>query len=229
MGKGTYEDIYKNTIMENKHLWRLSKALDLEKEYGEEKQFNTREILREITGFSEWEQKHLKYLYDKQWLQDKYNEMTVAGVSRERYNAIDKEVDAIRLKYENEEIACPEAAKQIKALLDAELKKYEKKTKTKKQAKLAKTEPKPRKPEPAFVMPVAVKFEMSEFPEKALKFNEAESTAEYYFKSGGMSFGVAKSLNRPVGFMASWDNVQVYINPEVLAQKILEYINEQGE
>lgn len=120
---------WENTIFENKAIFRILKNANEGNELSDIS-VNSTEILKEITGYSKYEQDVLIVIFDNDWLQRQNDKLDALGVSYQRVNELAARREAIGEKLNNGEVSMNEALTAVKKMykdtFDAMAKKKEK-------------------------------------------------------------------------------------------------------
>lgn len=124
------------TIYGNTHFSRILENVNI----GDDEPLNSVDVLKEVTGYSEYEQTYLNVLYSPEWLQDKLDSLRNLGISLGLEQTLIENMEKARTAYENEEVTLNNAVKSIKDMFK-DIK--ERLTKPKGEKK-AKPEPKPK-------------------------------------------------------------------------------------
>ena len=187
---------YENTIYENKAFSRIWKQFNLDAKFVDDSPIDSIEILKEITGYSKYEQEFLNVLYGDEWLQKKLDRLRSLGCPAENEEAILASRDIIIAEYENETNSLNHAVNEVKKLfLNAETELSKSKVKKEKKP-LPKIEA-VAKPEPIpLIGRINIPVNYSEMP---MRYDENNSKCEFYFKAEGLGLGLIYTQNVPVG------------------------------
>lgn len=131
-GRGVWD----STIFENEHFSRILKNSNIDAD----EPLNSVDILKDVTGYTHYEQQFLNVLYSADWLQKQLDSLRDLGISLGLEQTLIENMEKARAEYENEKVTLNNAVKSIKDMFK-DIK--EKLTKPKGEKK-AKPEPKPK-------------------------------------------------------------------------------------
>ncbi len=211
---------YENTIFENT---MFSRILDENIKNSNDGEFSidSTEILKQVTGYSEYEQTYLSVLYNDDWLQKKLDGLRLLGCSVEIEEVLISLREKAVQEYEAGNATLNNAVSEVKRVFkdaEAHLKPKEEK-KPKKDSTLASQEGNFKKPMKLALQLPGVKA-TCKYSETPLLYDEEKSVCEFFFKSGGFTFGFITTLERPVGICCETPNGIVMINSERLAELV---------
>lgn len=219
-GKG----IYAETIFENEEYWRFAKTSGIFEKVKPGEPLNTAKILKDLTGFTEYEQKYLLRIKKKDWIQEEIyrlrNKLMSEDVEKQIWDnfALVQEAHASGETTTNDAIkSLNKMLKEIEDFLDEEKRKKDKLPKLKKDRIPKDKASKKEVPAKTLLLKVNAGATFSETPHK---FSEQQSTLDFCFKADKYSFGVAKTMNSIVGFAVRVGDENYLIKPEMLAKFI---------
>lgn len=216
--------IYAETIFENEDYWRFAKANGIFEKVKPGEPLNTAKILKDLTGFTEYEQKFLLRIKKKDWIQEEIYRLRDKLLSDDVEKQIWDNFALVQEEHASEKISTNDAIKslnkmlkEVEDFLDEEKRKKDKLPKLKKdripKAKVSKEDA----PSKALLFEVKAGATFSETPHK---FSEHQSVLDFCFKADKYSFGVAKTMNSIVGFVVRVGDKNYLIKPEMLAKFI---------
>lgn len=236
------QGVYAGTIFENEALRRILLERYKTEKYEDEEQLNSYEILKDITGFSEYEQKYLNILYNVDWLQDVVDEFRRDGLAESSVQEFMNWHEGMVRKYEAEEATLNEAVKQVKDAVKqirAELEKIKAKRFGKKEPK---KEPKHERATPAERMAevqrralqakprLVVRLEVPDGARREriakTKYVEGYSVVEYFAEVDGVRLGLAKTKEDIAGLVVAVDGADYAINYDELVKYVKQRIKE---
>lgn len=184
--KGTYS----NTIYEDEEFLRILKNWEID----EDEPLNTIEILKEASGFSEWEQRMIKTVHDDDYMEKQLKKLKKMKLSVEAENNLANVWISAREKVEKDECSLSEAYNAISKLLsdlEKKLNPKPKKAKAKKQKEETESS--------LFEVLPQFNYTYSQTPQK-YDPNPKKSTIDFVLKSKkGADIGVVKTNKMPVG------------------------------
>lgn len=216
-GKGVYAD----TLFENEAFMRFAKVHKLEDKIVPGVPLKTTEIIKKLTGFSEYEQRWLCYLEDDDFMQKKFDELFKLRLTTENGNELYDKIEIAKTAYTSGDASLHEAAKAVKDMLDDVKRQLTAVKMPKEKAEKAPkaTQAKPSKPVQTLAFRVNVEIPVFDVGEGA-KFQEHSSKADLYFQSEGVKLGLMRTHNQVSGFSAEFEGKVYLINPAVLADII---------
>jgi hypothetical protein len=225
------QGIYAGTIFENETLSRILGKIGIKEKFGEEERLDSYEILKEITGYSEYEQTYLNILYNVDWLQDMVDEFRRDGLAESSVQEFMAYHEQMVKKYEAEEASLNEAVKKIKDTVKqirAELEKIKAKRFGKKeQKKIPHEKATPvqkmqRKEEqkPKLAVRIEVPDEARRERISKTKYVEGYSVVEYFAEDGGAKIGVAITKDAIAGMVVNIQGVDYELNTKLLVELI---------
>lgn len=219
-GKGVYAE----TIFENEDFWRFAKTSGVFEKVKPGEPLNTVKILKDLTGFSEYEQKYLLRIKKTDWIQEEIYRLRDKLLPKHFENQIWENHAKIKQEHFEQKISTNEAIKMLndmiasfERVLDAEKEKENKTPKLKKDKIQKQKVKKEDVPSPGLLLNIGGQTTFSETP---LKFVENQSVIDYCFKADKFDFGVARTMNSIVGFAVHYENKNYLIKPEMLAKFI---------
>ena len=207
---------YENTIFVNKYLIEI---LDKSRngENLSDLSLDSTEILKKITGYTEYEQTYLSVLYDGDWLQRQLDKLRVLGCQIDVEEQLLEQFSIAVAGYEAETCTLNNAVSEIKRIfkeVENNLKPKEKPLKTEKK-KIVKREV----IEIPMFLGVSAEVQIKKmYSEKPIKFSPEGATAEFFFKSEGISFGVMRNMGHPTAFCIDTQDGVVIINSEKIVE-----------
>lgn len=234
--------IYAGTIFENETFSRILEKLGKDIKTINEEGLNSVDILKEITGYTKYEQEYLNILYNVDWLQDVVDEFRRDGLAESSVQEFMNWHEGMVKKYEAEEASLNEAVKQIKETVKrirAELEKAKAKRFGKKEPK---KEPKHERATPAERMAevqrralqakprLVVRLEVPDGARREriakTKYVEGYSVVEYFAEVDGVRLGLAKTKEDIAGLVVAVDGVDYLINNDELVKYVKQRIKE---
>lgn len=214
---------YDDTAFANKHLLQILENSVKEGDLSD-LAIDSTEILKRVTGYTQYEQESLVVLYDDDWLQRKLDKLRLLGCSA----GVEEQLISLREKavqeYEAGNATLNNAVSEVKKVF----KDAENHLKPKEEKKPPLTPPKEANKKPQ-VMKLALqlpgakatcRYSIERNEESPLKYDEEKSVCEFFFKSSGLAFGFITTLDRPVGICCETPNGIVMLNPERLAELV---------
>lgn len=226
---------YAGTIFENEHLARILVKFGIKDKIDEETRLDSYEILKEITGYSEYEQTYLNILYNVDWLQDVVDEFRRDGLAESSVQEFMAFHEQMVKKYEAEEASLNEAVKQIKDTVKqirVELEKIKAKRFGKKEQKKAtheKATPAQKMQEaqkraeqsrPSIAVRISVPDEARRESIAKTKYVEGYSVVNYFADIEGTKLGIAITQNEIAGMVVNIQGVDYELNTKLLVELI---------
>lgn len=213
--------IYDNTVFENDQFYRILKTLKLDDKI-DGKPLNSMDILKEITGYTRYEQEYLNVLYSPDWLQKELEKLRTMGVSRAHEDNIIEQMEVARNHYESEKVTLNDSVKQIKGMFEQAAKSLSTK-KEKKAGKLNKnnveairkaSEDKEKMKfdnikKRELIKEVHMPEEWSQLP---IKYGDENSILDFKFKIENCDFGIVKTNGHITAFTVRIDRSNYVID-----------------
>lgn len=225
------QGIYAGTIFENETLRRILLGVDFKEKFGDEESLDSYEILKEITGYSKYEQQYLNILYNLDWLQDMVDEFRRDGLAESAVQEFMAFHEETKQKYESEEASLNEAVKKIKDTVKqirAELEKIKAKRFGKKEPKkiphekatpaqkLQRKEEQKPKLAVRIEVPVAARRERI----AKTKYVEGYTVINYFADIEGTKLGIALTKDEIAGIIINIQGIDYRINTKELIELI---------
>lgn len=117
---------YENTIFENKAFSRIWKDHHLDDIFADDTPVDTIQILKDITGYTKYEQEYLNVLFNDDWLQRKLLELRTRGANIQLENQLIALRENAAADYESEKCTLNQAVKAVKDAFNETLNSLEK-------------------------------------------------------------------------------------------------------
>lgn len=237
--------IYAGTIFENETFSRILEKLGKDIKTINEEGLNSVDILKEITGYTKYEQEYLNILYNVDWLQDVVDEFRRDGLAESSVQEFMNWHEGMVRKYEAEEATLNEAVKQVKDAVKqirAELEKIKAKRFGKKEPKkepkheratpaerMAEVQRRALQAKPRLVVRLEVPDELRRERIAKTKYVEGYSVVEYFAEVDGVRLGLAKTKEDIAGLVVAVDGADYAINYDELVKYVKQRIKEDAK
>lgn len=225
------QGIYAGTIFENETLSRFLERVGKDIKLIDEEGLNSVEILKEITGYSKYEQEYLNILYNVDWLQDIVDEFRRDGLAESSVHKFMNWHEQLVKRYDSEELSLNEAVKQIKSTVKqirAELEKIKAKRYGKKEPKKIPHEKatpaqklqRKEEQKPKLAIRIEVPDEARRERIAKTKYVGGYSVVNYFAEIEGTKLGIAITKDEIAGLVVNIQGVDYGLNTKLLVELI---------